>query len=74
MRFSDSLDSSDSSRETGGLYALDDDLTKRLSSIKLNKKSEDNESKSGMHMKDNFGEMFRDLTDDVSRMDIQDTF
>eukprot|EP00092_Neocalanus_flemingeri_P009712 GFUD01010460.1.p1 GENE.GFUD01010460.1~~GFUD01010460.1.p1 ORF type:complete len:205 (+),score=56.59 GFUD01010460.1:118-732(+) len=82
VRFSDCLDSFDSnSHPVGGFYPLDDDLTAKLSAIRLTRNptyNRDNiDSIKGFEtsaQSDKAVDMFGGLSDGVSRMDIQDTF
>ena len=74
MRFSDCFDGSESAADaTGGMYTLDDDLTAKLSSIRLTKNSDIIENKKVFEQRNTDGDMFRGLSEGVSRMDIQDT-
>merc|ERR1712106_474538 len=74
VRFSDCFDGSESAADaTGRMYALDDDLTTKLSSIRLTKNSDINENKKVFEQRNTDGDMFRGLSEGVSRMDIQDT-
>merc|ERR1711892_157585 len=74
VRFSDCFDGSESATDaTGRMYALDDDLTAKLSSIRLTKNSDINENKKVFEQRNTDGDMFRGLSEGVGRMDIQDT-
>ena len=80
MRFSDCLDSFDASAHPSeGMYPMDDDLTARLSSIRLTKNSsnsdriDSNKGFDTFNRSDKAVDMFGGLSDGVSRMEIQDT-
>eukprot|EP00090_Calanus_glacialis_P022609 TRINITY_DN34889_c0_g1_i1.p1 TRINITY_DN34889_c0_g1~~TRINITY_DN34889_c0_g1_i1.p1 ORF type:complete len:190 (-),score=56.89 TRINITY_DN34889_c0_g1_i1:69-638(-) len=75
VRFSDCFDTGESGKDTiDRLYPLDDDLTAKLSNIRLTKNSASAENNRVFEQSYKAGDMFKGLTEEVSRMEIQDNF